>query len=67
MAHPKRKTSKSRRNHRRSHLKMKEPMLVKCISTNKKHLYHHAHWYENKLYYRGNIVLYKYKKNEKFK
>ncbi|WP_185860989.1 50S ribosomal protein L32 [Blattabacterium cuenoti] len=62
MAHPKRRQSKSRRDKRRSHLKIKEPLLEKCVLTNKKHLYHHAYWHDNKLYYRGKIV---YSKNKK--
>ncbi|BAR91879.1 50S ribosomal protein L32 [Blattabacterium cuenoti] len=65
MAHPKRRQSKSRRDKRRSHLKIKKPLLAKCTLTNQKHLYHHAYWYENKLYYRGKIVLYRRNKNEK--
>ncbi|WP_341654700.1 50S ribosomal protein L32 [Blattabacterium cuenoti] len=65
MAHPKRRQSKSRRNKRRSHFKIKKPLLAKCALTNKKHLYHHAYWYENKLYYRGKIVLYRLSKKEK--
>ncbi|WP_185868592.1 50S ribosomal protein L32 [Blattabacterium cuenoti] len=64
MAHPKRKKSKSKKNKRRSHFKIKSPLLVKCQLTKKKHLYHHAYWYGNKLYYRGRIVLYKKKYEE---
>jgi ribosomal protein L32 len=56
MAHPKRRQSKSRKNKRRSHFKIKEPLLKKCLITNKKHLYHHAYWDEDKLYYKGKIV-----------
>ncbi|AGW86267.1 50S ribosomal protein L32 [Blattabacterium sp. (Nauphoeta cinerea)] len=62
MAHPKRRQSKSRRNKRRSHFKIKEPLLAKCPLTKQKYLYHHAYWHDNKLYYRGKIV---YNKNEK--
>ncbi|WP_185852253.1 50S ribosomal protein L32 [Blattabacterium cuenoti] len=64
MAHPKRRQSKSRRNKRRSHFKIKEPLLAKCVVTNQKHLYHHAHWHENNLYYRGKIVYSKKNKKE---
>ncbi|WP_185850485.1 50S ribosomal protein L32 [Blattabacterium cuenoti] len=56
MAHPKRRQSKSRKNKRRNHLKVQEPLLVKCPLTNKKHLYHHAYWKDNKLYYKGKIL-----------
>ncbi|WP_113738444.1 50S ribosomal protein L32 [Blattabacterium clevelandi] len=57
MAHPKRRQSKSRKNKRRTHLKIKEPLLVKCSLTNQKHLYHNAYWHEEQLYYRGKKVL----------
>ncbi|WP_185851678.1 50S ribosomal protein L32 [Blattabacterium cuenoti] len=58
MAHPKRRQSKSRRNKRRTHLKIKEPSLMKCSLTNQKHLYHYAYWNnKNELCYRGKILL----------
>ncbi|WP_185873400.1 50S ribosomal protein L32 [Blattabacterium cuenoti] len=56
MAHPKRKQSKSRRNNRRMHIKLKLPLLKKCISTNQMHLYHHAYWFNGKLYHKGRVV-----------
>ncbi|WP_185877983.1 50S ribosomal protein L32 [Blattabacterium cuenoti] len=56
MAHPKRKKSKSKRNNRRMHIKLKLPLLKKCLITNQIHLYHHAYWLDKKLYYKGKIV-----------
>ncbi|WP_185877464.1 50S ribosomal protein L32 [Blattabacterium cuenoti] len=63
MAHPKRKKSKSKRNNRRSQIKLKTPLFCKCLVTNQVHLYHHAYWVENKLYYKGKVV-YKKKNDE---
>ena len=58
MAHPKRKTSVTRRNKRRTH---KNTVAVKnysiCPTTGEAHLPHRAYWYENKLYYGGKVVL----------
>ncbi|WP_185883026.1 50S ribosomal protein L32 [Blattabacterium cuenoti] len=56
MAHPKRRQSKSRKNKRRSRIKIKKPLLIQCSLTKKKHLYHHSHWVDNKLYYRNKLV-----------
>ncbi|WP_185856234.1 50S ribosomal protein L32 [Blattabacterium cuenoti] len=64
MAHPKRRQSKSRKNKRRTHLKIKAPLLGQCSLTKKKHLYHHAYWDDNNLIYRGKIIL-KMNKNKK--
>lgn len=57
MAHPKRKTSVQRRNKRRTHHKLSEKHLSKCSTTGEDHLLHKAYWHENKLYYRGHVVL----------
>jgi len=57
MAHPKRKTSKTRRDKRRSHLSVKLPQIGTDPVTKEAHLYHRAHWFEGKLYYRGNVVI----------
>ena len=57
MAHPKRKISKTRRDKRRTHYKAAEINLVKCPTTGELHLPHRAFWHENKLYYRGNVVM----------
>ena len=57
MAHPKRKTSKTRRDKRRTHYKAEAPTISTCPTTGQPHLYHRAHWYEGKLYYKGKVVL----------
>jgi large subunit ribosomal protein L32 len=57
MAHPKRKTSKQRRDKRRTHYKAEIPTLSTCKTTGETHLYHRAYWHEGKLYYKGNIVI----------
>ncbi len=40
MAHPKRKTSKTRRDKRRTHLKAKVPQLTNCSNCGEAHEYH---------------------------
>ena len=57
MAHPKRKTSKQRRDKRRTHKKLKLSPLAICPATGESHVYHRAHWYEKKLYYKGKIII----------
>ena len=57
MAHPKRKTSKTRRNKRRTHYKINSKISVICPTTGETHLPHRAHWYEGKLYYKGKVIL----------
>ncbi len=57
MAHPKRKISKTRRDKRRTHYKAKAPQIATDPTTGEAHLYHRAHWYEGKLYYRGQVVI----------
>jgi len=57
MAHPKRKTSKSRRDKRRTHYKSTAPNLVICPTTGEAHLPHRAFWHEGKLYYKGKVVM----------
>jgi len=57
MAHPKRKTSKTRRDKRRTHYKATMPTLSTCQQTGEAHIRHRAHWHEGKLYYRGKVVL----------
>jgi len=56
MAHPKRKQSQSRRNKRRSHDSLTAPNIATCPTTGQPHLYHHAHVYEGKMYYKGKVV-----------
>lgn len=57
MAHPKRKTSKTRRDKRRTHYKAKESTLAVCPTTGEVHRFHRAHWFEGKLYYKGKVVM----------
>ena len=57
MAHPKRKTSKTRRDKRRTHYKAEMPQVAVCSKTVESHLYHRAYWHEGKLYYRGKVLL----------
>ena len=57
MAHPKRKTSKQRRDKRRTHYKAEMPTIAICPTTGEAHLYHRAYWHEGKLYYKGKVVM----------
>jgi large subunit ribosomal protein L32 len=57
MAHPKRRTSNQRRDKRRTHYKAVAPQLAVDPTTGETHLYHRAHWYEGKLYYKGQVVI----------
>ena len=57
MAHPKRKISKTRRDKRRTHYKATEAQIATCPTTGEPHLYHRAHWFEDKLYYRVNVLI----------
>lgn len=57
MAHPKRKTSKTRRDKRRTHYKAEAPTISTCPTTGQPHLRHRAHWHEGKLYYKGKVVM----------
>lgn len=40
MAHPKRKTSKTRRDKRRTHIKAEAPTVATCSNCGATHLYH---------------------------
>ena len=57
MAHPKRKTSKTRRDKRRTHYKAETQQIATCPTTGEAHLYYRAHWSEGKLYYKGKVVM----------
>ncbi len=57
MPHPKRKQSKTRRDKRRTHYKAKVPTVAICPTTGESYLYHRAYWHEDKLYYRGKVVM----------
>ncbi|HPD64748.1 MAG TPA: 50S ribosomal protein L32 [Bacteroidia bacterium] len=57
MPHPKRKHSKTRRDKRRTHDHAQMPTLSTCPTTGETHLRHRAYWSEDKLYYKGKVVL----------
>jgi len=58
MAHPKRKTSKQRRDKRRTHYKATAPTLATCPTTGTVHRFHRAYYdVEGNLYYRGKLVI----------
>ncbi len=57
MAHPKRKISKQRRDKRRTHYKATVPQIAVDPTTGESHLFHRAHWHEDKLYYRGQVII----------
>ncbi len=57
MAHPKRKISKTRRDKRRTHDSLQPVNFRLCATTGKNYLPHQAFWYEDKLYYKGRIVI----------
>ena len=57
MPHPKRKTSKTRRDKRRTHYKAVAPQLTTCPTTGVVHLYHRAYYFEGDLYYKGKLVV----------
>lgn len=57
MPNPKRKQSKSRRDKRRTHYKVPAVTLGTCQTTGEPHVYHRAHWHEDKLYYKGKVVI----------
>jgi large subunit ribosomal protein L32 len=59
MAHPKRKTSKTRRDKRRTHYKAELPNLAKCPTTGVVHVYHRAYEVDGDLYYKGKLVMQK--------
>ncbi len=55
MAHPKRKTSKARRDKRRTHQKLDDQTLTECPNCGTKHLRHRA--CSECGYYRGRQVV----------
>ena len=57
MAHPKHRISKSRKGKRRTHHKLALPTLTVCSETGEIHQRHRAYWADNKLYYRGRVVM----------
>ena len=57
MAHPKRKTSKTRRDKRRTHYKAETPTLSTCSTTGTVHERHRAYYVDGNLYYKGKLVI----------
>ena len=57
MAHPKRKTSRTRRDKRRTCIKGVARQYLICPTTGETHLSHRAFWHEDKLYYRGQVII----------
>ena len=57
MPNPKHKHSKSRRDKRRTHYKATAPTVSVDKTTGEPHLFHRAYWHENKLYYKGKVVM----------
>ena len=57
MAHPKRKTSTTRRDKRRTHYKALEPTLSTCPTTGTVHRRHTAYYVDGNLYYKGKMVI----------
>ncbi len=57
MAHPKRKISKTRRDKRRTHYKIKPEALSTCSVTGEDHRPHRAYWHQGRLYFNGSIVI----------
>jgi large subunit ribosomal protein L32 len=57
MPHPKRKTSKTRRDKRRTHYKADTPTLAKCAATGEIHQYHRGYYIDGDLYYKGKLVV----------
>jgi large subunit ribosomal protein L32 len=57
MAHPKSRISRTRRDKRRTHYKAEAKNYAICPTTGEAHLFHRAHWFEGKLYYKGKVVM----------
>ena len=57
MPNPKRKHSKTRRDKRRTHYKATAANVAICPTTGEAHLMHRAYWHEDKMYYKGKVVI----------
>lgn len=57
MAHPKSRTSKTRKRKRRTHYKAEVQQINVCKVTGEAHLYHHAYYHEGDLYYKGQKIV----------
>lgn len=56
MAHPKRKTSKTRRDKRRTHVKAAMPTIGIDATTGEAHVWHRGYFVDGNFYYRGKLV-----------
>jgi len=57
MPNPKRRHSAQRGAKRRTHYKADTETWSIDKTTGESHLRHHAHWVENKMYYRGKVLV----------
>lgn len=57
MAHPKGRTSKTRKRKRRTHQKAAMPQIAVCQTTGESHLYHNAYQVDGDIYYRGRVLI----------
>ena len=57
MPHPKHKISKQRRDKRRTHYKSEAPTTSVDVLSGDSPLRHRAHWSEDKLIYRGKVLV----------
>lgn len=57
MPHPKRKTSTTRRDKRRTHDKTQSPTLATCQTTGEVHQFHRAYYVDGNMYYKGKLVI----------
>ena len=57
MPNPKRKISKTRRDKRRTHYKATAKQFTVDAATGEHHLPHRAYWFEDKLYFKGQVVM----------
>jgi large subunit ribosomal protein L32 len=64
MPNPKRRHSQQRSAKRRTHYKATIDTLSTDKTTGEMHMRHRAHWVENKMFYRGRVVMEKPLKDE---
>lgn len=57
MPHPKHRISSQRRDKRRTHYKSEAPTVSIDAMSGETHLRHRAHWSEDKLIYRGKVLV----------
>jgi large subunit ribosomal protein L32 len=57
MPNPKRRHSTQRRDKRRTHYKAEAKNVAICPTTGEPHLFHRAYWLDNKMYYKGKVVI----------